>query len=299
MFSATNISENISWLSQAVRASRAALAVSAARVKHAVHAGGVRAAEAVLGPEAALASRLALADGAVRGRRALASEAVRACRAALADGANIARRAVLAYDAALRSRGAHARSALGGAVVVLGAEVALIGAEVVVSSAVALAATEIVLACGAVLIGGGCIASGVVLATHVVFAAPGPQTNSTHLLVAPPNAPGQIDPADIAPGTALIVAQNHPNITPPTPQVDVNNTESRTITLVRVLRFDPERVVQATAEQTKCVVCSVNVPDCVLLPCAHQVLCNRCANALNACPICRSDIEVRFNPFLP
>ena len=39
-----------------------------------------------------------------------------------------------------------------------------------------------------------------------------------------------------------------------------------------------------------CIVCMDHAIDCVLMPCAHEVACKRCASRLGLCPICRTAV---------
>ena len=39
-----------------------------------------------------------------------------------------------------------------------------------------------------------------------------------------------------------------------------------------------------------CIVCMDNAINCVLMPCAHEVACQRCASRLALCPICRTAV---------
>ena len=40
-----------------------------------------------------------------------------------------------------------------------------------------------------------------------------------------------------------------------------------------------------------CTVCMEYPIDCILMPCAHEVACGRCAQMLRACPICRRPVD--------
>jgi septal ring factor EnvC (AmiA/AmiB activator) len=46
-----------------------------------------------------------------------------------------------------------------------------------------------------------------------------------------------------------------------------------------------------------CIVCLDRNRECVLMPCAHYVLCADCASELRDCPICRAHIEQRVTVY--
>jgi hypothetical protein len=73
--------------------------------------------------------------------------------------------------------------------------------------------------------------------------------------------------------------------------------------------FESEPVIAAAGEEEEddvttttvndaCIICFVNVIDCVLLPCGHQICCTHCSKTLNLCPICNTKCTYRkiFKP---
>ena len=48
-----------------------------------------------------------------------------------------------------------------------------------------------------------------------------------------------------------------------------------------------------------CVVCFDGAIDCVLMPCAHEVACLRCASRLGLCPICRRPVSSTLRIEIP
>lgn len=46
----------------------------------------------------------------------------------------------------------------------------------------------------------------------------------------------------------------------------------------------------------ECVVCLDNVPEVIITPCQHHILCTNCVNMLDKCPICKGNINMVF-PF--
>jgi len=46
-----------------------------------------------------------------------------------------------------------------------------------------------------------------------------------------------------------------------------------------------------------CIVCMDGVIDCVLMPCAHEVACFRCASRLGLCPVCRRAVDSALRIF--
>ncbi len=57
---------------------------------------------------------------------------------------------------------------------------------------------------------------------------------------------------------------------------------------VRFSRFSRGRT--SLDSTISCVVCMDGAIDCVLMPCAHEVACHRCASRLADCPICRNPV---------
>lgn len=56
--------------------------------------------------------------------------------------------------------------------------------------------------------------------------------------------------------------------------------------------------VTTTTVNDACIICYVNVIDCVLLPCGHQICCIHCSKTLDLCPICNVKCTYRkiFKP---
>jgi FtsZ-binding cell division protein ZapB len=54
---------------------------------------------------------------------------------------------------------------------------------------------------------------------------------------------------------------------------------------------------QEMQEQFLCLVCCDQQSVVVLLPCAHQCLCDGCAAKLDLCPVCRATIEQRITTY--
>jgi len=50
-------------------------------------------------------------------------------------------------------------------------------------------------------------------------------------------------------------------------------------------------------DQNTCVICAVNAPNVVILPCRHSSFCTGCISKLEKCPICRSTIANRIEIF--
>eukprot|EP01006_Ploeotia_vitrea_P017373 TRINITY_DN48489_c0_g2_i1.p1 TRINITY_DN48489_c0_g2~~TRINITY_DN48489_c0_g2_i1.p1 ORF type:complete len:910 (+),score=59.93 TRINITY_DN48489_c0_g2_i1:27-2732(+) len=48
-----------------------------------------------------------------------------------------------------------------------------------------------------------------------------------------------------------------------------------------------------------CVICYVNPANCVFIPCTHMMLCTKCANRVDSCPVCRNAINQRIKPLGP
>jgi hypothetical protein len=46
-----------------------------------------------------------------------------------------------------------------------------------------------------------------------------------------------------------------------------------------------------------CIVCFDGAIDCVLMPCAHEVACHRCASRLILCPVCRQNVGSTLRVF--
>lgn len=52
------------------------------------------------------------------------------------------------------------------------------------------------------------------------------------------------------------------------------------------------------ASELECVICKSSRKSVVFLPCSHMNTCNGCAQTLQQCPICRSQIVTKTNVFL-
>ena len=58
------------------------------------------------------------------------------------------------------------------------------------------------------------------------------------------------------------------------------------------LRFSrPTRGRTSIDSTLSCLVCMDRAIDCVLMPCAHEVACSRCAAHLQLCPVCRTAVD--------
>ena len=60
---------------------------------------------------------------------------------------------------------------------------------------------------------------------------------------------------------------------------------------------DATRVAEYRADEAEdrqlCIVCTTEERQIVIAPCQHCVLCERCAEQVQTCPICRADIQSR------
>lgn len=45
-----------------------------------------------------------------------------------------------------------------------------------------------------------------------------------------------------------------------------------------------------------CIICLENQKNKILVPCGHYILCNKCANKVDKCPLCRTHITNKINP---
>lgn len=56
-----------------------------------------------------------------------------------------------------------------------------------------------------------------------------------------------------------------------------------------------DNVAQPREEKSTCVVCMSNVPDSVVIPCGHVVLCWSCAKSIKThCPVCRAKFSGKY-----
>ena len=49
-------------------------------------------------------------------------------------------------------------------------------------------------------------------------------------------------------------------------------------------------------EAALCAICLDRAKSCVLIPCGHQ-FCGKCADRVDACPICRSTVSQRVRTY--
>jgi hypothetical protein len=49
--------------------------------------------------------------------------------------------------------------------------------------------------------------------------------------------------------------------------------------------------------ESTCIVCMVNEPKMVFVPCGHNISCCGCSSKINECPLCRKDIEKSIQVF--
>ena len=60
-----------------------------------------------------------------------------------------------------------------------------------------------------------------------------------------------------------------------------------------------EEKVRKIEDALTCHVCMDNDINCAFCPCGHVVCCLLCANKLDTCPLCRSDVEKTQQIYLP
>ena len=52
------------------------------------------------------------------------------------------------------------------------------------------------------------------------------------------------------------------------------------------------------AIKLKCYICKIAEVNTVLLPCTHLVTCTPCGKKLDACPICKREVQFTWVPIL-
>ena len=53
---------------------------------------------------------------------------------------------------------------------------------------------------------------------------------------------------------------------------------------------DPQEGSHSATEERECVICKQNKKDVLFLPCRHLCTCRSCADKIDDCPLCRTEI---------
>jgi hypothetical protein len=84
--------------------------------------------------------------------------------------------------------------------------------------------------------------------------------------------------------------------TPPQPSAERRRMVDHGVPTTQKKRVPGEKDLakdkKAKEGETPCVVCTDNQPCCIILPCAHMVLCVQCSRKVDDhCPVCRERVE--------
>ena len=61
-----------------------------------------------------------------------------------------------------------------------------------------------------------------------------------------------------------------------------------------ILKTTTKEIEEMWFQKDNCIICSLQKPNCVVLPCRHQITCFQCTSFLGKCSYCRGPIKERI-----
>ena len=64
--------------------------------------------------------------------------------------------------------------------------------------------------------------------------------------------------------------------------------------VAHVLKTTTKEIEEMWFQKDNCIICTLQKPNCVVLPCRHQITCFQCTSFLVTCSYCRGPIQERI-----
>lgn len=64
--------------------------------------------------------------------------------------------------------------------------------------------------------------------------------------------------------------------------------------MVEILKSATREIEEMWFQKDNCIICTLEKPNCVVIPCRHQITCFKCTSYLERCSYCRGPIEQKI-----
>ena len=64
--------------------------------------------------------------------------------------------------------------------------------------------------------------------------------------------------------------------------------------IVEILKSATKEMEEIWFQKDNCIICTLEKPNCVVIPCRHQITCFKCTSFLEKCSYCRGPIEQKI-----
>ena len=70
----------------------------------------------------------------------------------------------------------------------------------------------------------------------------------------------------------------------------VHGSKEGNQSVAEILKSTIEEIEEMWAQKDNCIICTLEKPNCVIIPCRHQITCFKCTSFLRTCSCCRGPI---------
>ena len=64
--------------------------------------------------------------------------------------------------------------------------------------------------------------------------------------------------------------------------------------VAEILKSTTKEIEEMWFQKDNCIICTLEKPNCVVIPCRHQITCFKCTSFLETCSYCRGPIYERI-----
>ena len=76
-------------------------------------------------------------------------------------------------------------------------------------------------------------------------------------------------------------------------QIVLASKEANT-SVAEILKSTTKEIEEMWFQKDNCIICTLEKPNCVVIPCCHQITCFKCTSFLETCSYCRGPIYQRI-----
>ena len=77
-------------------------------------------------------------------------------------------------------------------------------------------------------------------------------------------------------------------------QIVLASKETDNSTVADVLKSTTKEIEEMWFQKDNCIICTLEKPNCVIIPCRHQITCHKCTSFLVTCSYCRGPIQEKI-----
>ncbi|CAH3186903.1 unnamed protein product [Porites evermanni] len=77
-------------------------------------------------------------------------------------------------------------------------------------------------------------------------------------------------------------------------QIVLASQEVSSESVAEILKSTAKEIEEMWFQKDNCIICTLEKPNCVVIPCRHQITCFKCTSFLETCSYCRGPIYERI-----